>query len=91
MHTFHAGEGVPDFELAAVAVHPDLELHRLELLPLLLVAPAPAAAAEKLGQVVQSAAHTHPLNPICPLDENNKKQSQQLSVLFLNELVAQLH
>ena len=58
-HTFHAREGVSDFELATFAVHPHLELHRLELLPPLLVAPATAAATEKLGQEVQSATHTH--------------------------------
>jgi hypothetical protein len=34
VRTSHAGKGVPDLELAAVAVHPDLELHRVELLPL---------------------------------------------------------
>jgi hypothetical protein len=59
--TFHSGEGVPDFHLAAVAVHADPELHRLELLPL-LVPPAAAAAAEQLGQVLQRATHSHGLS-----------------------------
>jgi hypothetical protein len=54
--TFHAGEGVPDFHLAAVAVHAHLELHRLELLPLLVPAPA-AAAAQQIRQVLQRASH----------------------------------
>jgi hypothetical protein len=55
MHTFHAGERVPDFHLAAVAVHAHLELHRLELLPLLVPAPA-TAAAQQIRQVLQRAS-----------------------------------
>lgn len=58
VYTFHAGEGVPDFELAAVAVHPHLELHRLELLPLLVPPTAAApAAAEKIRQIIHGASH----------------------------------
>jgi hypothetical protein len=33
VHTSHGGEDVPDSELAALTVHPDLQLHRVELLP----------------------------------------------------------
>lgn len=32
--TSHAGKGVPNLELAAITVHPHLQLHRMELFPL---------------------------------------------------------
>ncbi len=59
--TFHVGKGVPDLELAAVAVHPHLQLHRVEL-PLLLVASLAAAATQQqIRQVVQRASHASQL------------------------------
>uniref|UniRef100_A0A0A9DNR9 Uncharacterized protein n=1 Tax=Arundo donax TaxID=35708 RepID=A0A0A9DNR9_ARUDO len=33
LHPSHFGKGVPDLELATLAVHPHLQLYRLELLP----------------------------------------------------------
>lgn len=45
-HTSHLGKGVPDLELAAVTVHPHLQLHRVELLPLPAL-PLPAGSHQR--------------------------------------------
>lgn len=59
--TFHGGEGAPDLELAPLTVHPDLELHRLQLLPLLLLALVAMAStpSQQPRQILQGAPHPH--------------------------------
>lgn len=52
--TFQGGKGFSDFELTALTVHPDLELHSLQLLlPLVLV-----ATAQQTRQIFYSSFHT---------------------------------
>ncbi len=52
--TFQGGEGVLDLELAPITVHPDLQLHSLQLPPLaVLVAMVMITTTEQAGQVLQ--------------------------------------
>ena len=56
--TFHGGEGVLDLELTSLAVHPDLELHSLQLLPLLrLLVAMSSTPSQQAQQVLQGASH----------------------------------
>ena len=47
--TCDGGDGIPDFEFTALAVHPDLELHRLQLLPVCVLVAATQEATDVIS------------------------------------------
>lgn len=51
--TFHVGECVFDFELTTLTVHSNLELHSVQLLPLLVA----VASAQQAREVVYCPSH----------------------------------
>ncbi|RWV90821.1 hypothetical protein GW17_00046950 [Ensete ventricosum] len=64
--TCHGGDGIPDFEFTPLAVHPDLELHRLQLLPLCVL----VAATQEAADVISHDAYLRPANN----EEGRKKE-----------------